>query len=47
MQFTDALSRKATNGLNALVVADELCREMSKLNLEVVPHGTLEGMLNN
>ena len=43
----DALSRKSTHGVNALVVADELCREMEKLNLEVVSNGSMEGLLNN
>ena len=43
----DALSRKATHGVHALVVADVLCKVMSKLNLEVVPRGKLEGMINN
>ena len=41
----DDLSRKLTHGVNALVVADELCREMERLNLEVVSSGSLEGLL--
>ncbi|XP_021775577.1 uncharacterized protein LOC110739426 [Chenopodium quinoa] len=32
----DALSRKTIHGLNILVVANELCRELMKFNLEVV-----------
>ena len=43
----DALSRKSTHGVNALVVANELCREMERLNLEVVSSGSLDGLLNN
>ena len=43
----DALSRKSTHGVNALVVADELCKEMERLNLEVVSSGSLEGLLNS
>ncbi|XP_021722838.1 uncharacterized protein LOC110690320 [Chenopodium quinoa] len=30
----DALSRKISHGLNTLIVADELCREMSKMNIK-------------
>ena len=43
----DALSRKTNHGVNSLIVADELCREMEKLNLEIVAKGSLEGMLCN
>ena len=43
----DALSRKAQHGVNSLVVADELCRDMERLSLEIVKEGTLEGMLSN
>ena len=43
----DALSRKARHGVNSLVVADELCRDMERLSLEIIKEGTLEGMLSN
>ncbi|XP_021729738.1 uncharacterized protein LOC110696694 [Chenopodium quinoa] len=43
----DALGQKSSHGVNTLVVADELCREMSKMNLEVVEIGAVEGMLAN
>ena len=42
----DALSRKTSHGLNSLVVADELCRVMEKLSLEIAGAGMLEGMLS-
>ena len=38
----DALSRKVhCNCLSAVNYAETLCHEMAKLNLEIVPHGTL------
>ncbi|XP_021754918.1 uncharacterized protein LOC110720219 [Chenopodium quinoa] len=43
----DALSRKISHGLNTLVVANELCREMSRMNLEVVEWGVPAGILAN
>ena len=43
----DALSRKVSHGVNALVVPDEWCRDMERLSLEIVHKGTLEGMLSH
>ncbi|XP_021773659.1 uncharacterized protein LOC110737634 [Chenopodium quinoa] len=40
----DALSRKSSHNVNALIVADELCEEMRRLNLEVFSQGELEGL---
>src|SRR6185503_10282242 len=42
----DALSRKAhCNSILAISCDDALCREMEKLNLEIVPYGTLANLV--
>ncbi|XP_021729742.1 uncharacterized protein LOC110696697 [Chenopodium quinoa] len=43
----DTLSHKTSHGMKTLIVADELCREMSKMNLEVVEWGVQAGILAN
>ncbi|XP_021775712.1 uncharacterized protein LOC110739565 [Chenopodium quinoa] len=46
----DALSRKTSHGLNTFIVADELCREMRKMNLEVkvkIEHKTPQGTVQS
>ncbi|XP_056698439.1 uncharacterized protein [Spinacia oleracea] len=42
----DALSRKSSHSVNVLVVANELCKDMERLNLEIVSGECLEGMIN-
>ncbi|XP_021762066.1 uncharacterized protein LOC110726850 [Chenopodium quinoa] len=42
----DALSRKSSHNVNALIVANELCEDMRRLNLEVINQGELEGLLS-
>ena len=40
--FADALSRKAhCHCISAIPLSESLCYEMEKLNLSIVPHGTL------
>ncbi|XP_021771791.1 uncharacterized protein LOC110735925 [Chenopodium quinoa] len=48
--YTDhknTLSRKTSHGLNTLIAVDELCREMRKMNLEVVEWGAPTSILAN
>ena len=42
----DALSRKSSHSLNTLVVAEKLCDEFYKLQIEVVHEGELEKLLS-
>lgn len=42
----DALSRKSSHSLNTLVVADKLCEEFSRLQIEVVHEGEVERLLS-
>ena len=43
----DALSRKSNHGVCTLTVPDELCKEMERLNLEIVENGTVDGILHS
>ncbi|XP_057248931.1 uncharacterized protein LOC130590491 [Beta vulgaris subsp. vulgaris] len=45
-KVADALSRKSSHTLQVLILADELCKDFHKLNLEVVEHGYVEARLN-
>ncbi|XP_021746060.1 uncharacterized protein LOC110711931 [Chenopodium quinoa] len=42
----DALSRKSSHGVNALIVPDKLCEDMKRLNLEVVNYGEVGARLS-
>ncbi|XP_056690221.1 uncharacterized protein [Spinacia oleracea] len=42
----DALIRKSSHSVNALVMEDQLCIDFQKMNLEVLEHGEVERMLN-
>ncbi|XP_021743003.1 uncharacterized protein LOC110709096 [Chenopodium quinoa] len=42
----DALSRKSSHGVNALIVPHKLCEDMKRLNLEVVTYGEVEARLS-
>ena len=42
----DALSRKAhCNSISSISYDDALCHEMERLNLEIVPYGTLANLV--
>lgn len=45
-KVADALSRKSTHTMNALILADELCEEIQRMNLEVVEYGYVSTQLN-
>ena len=42
----DALSRKPSHSMNALVVHEELCRDMQRLSLEILNLGKLKARLS-
>lgn len=42
----DSLSRKSSHSLNTLVVANKLCEEISRLQIEVVHEGEVEKLLS-
>ncbi|XP_057518418.1 uncharacterized protein LOC130799335 [Amaranthus tricolor] len=45
-KVADALSRKSSHTMNALILADELCEEIRRMNLEVVEYGYVGTQLN-
>ena len=42
----DALSRKSSHSMNAMVLPDQQCVEFQKMNLEVMEHGEVSSVLN-
>ncbi|XP_057548972.1 uncharacterized protein LOC130827312 [Amaranthus tricolor] len=45
-KVADALSRKSSHTMNALILADELCEEIHRMNLELVEYGYVGTQLN-
>ena len=41
-KVADALSWKSCHTLNVMIIADEICVDLKKMNLEIVEHGFID-----